>query len=160
MPSRSCADHRVRMIEVADLTHVNAALNAATMVFLGFGLWFIVHGDRKRHRRAMLAAATVSVAFLVTYLIYHFNSGLAKFGGVGLIRPIYFTILLLHVVAAVVITPLVPITLTRALTGRFDRHRKIARWTWPLWMYVAASGVVVYVLSVHLFPFTGGAHVN
>jgi putative membrane protein len=146
------------MIEIADLTHVNAALNAATMLFLGVGLWFILRGERQRHRASMLAALVVSIAFLITYLIYHFNAGLAKFGGDGVIRPIYFTILIVHVVAAVVITPLVPITLSRALSGRFDRHRKIARWTWPLWMYVAASGVVVYLMSVHLFPYTGVLH--
>jgi putative membrane protein len=146
------------MIDIADLTHVNAALNAATMVFLGVGLWFIFRGERQRHRASMLAAFVVSVAFMISYLIYHFNAGLAKFGGEGVIRPIYFTILIVHVVAAVVIVPLVPITLSRALAGRFDRHRKIARWTWPLWMYVALSGVVVYVMSVHLFPYTGALH--
>jgi putative membrane protein len=146
------------MIDIADLTHVNAALNAATMVFLGVGLLFILRGERQRHRASMLAAFVVSVAFMISYLIYHFNAGLAKFGGEGVIRPIYFTILIVHVVAAVVIVPLVPITLSRALAGRFDRHRKIARWTWPLWMYVALSGVVVYVMSVHLFPYTGALH--
>jgi putative membrane protein len=146
------------MIEIADLTHVNAALNAATMVFLGLGLRFILRGERQRHHASMLAAFVVSTAFLVSYLVYHFNAGLAKFGGEGVIRPIYFTILTAHVVAAGVITPLVPITLFRALAGRFDRHRKIARWTWPLWMYVAVSGVVVYVMSVHLFPSAGVRH--
>ena len=146
------------MIEIADLTHVNAALNAATMVFLGVGLWFILRGERQRHRASMLAAFVVSGAFLVSYLIYHLTAGLAKFGGEGAIRPIYFTILIVHVVAAVVITPLVPMTLFRALAGRLDRHRKIARWTWPLWMYVALSGVVVYIMSTHLFPYAGVRH--
>lgn len=146
------------MIEISDLTHVNAALNAMTMVLLGLGLWFILRGERKRHRASMLAAFVVSATFLFTYLVYHFSAGLAKFGGEGVIRPIYFTILILHVVAAVVVTPLVPITLFRALAGRFDRHRKIARWTWPLWMYVAVSGVVVYVMSAHLFPYTRILH--
>ena len=146
------------MIDVADLTHLNAALNAATIVFLGMGLWFILRGDRRRHRAAMLAALAVSAMFLVTYLIYHFNAGLAKFGGEGAIRPIYFSILILHVVAAVVITPLVPVTVFRALSGRYDRHRKIARWTWPLWMYVAVSGVVVYVMAVHIYPYGGSTH--
>jgi putative membrane protein len=103
----------------------------------------------------MLAAAVASAAFLVTYLIYHFNAGLAKFGGEGIIRPIYFTILIVHVLAAIVITPLVPLTLWRALTGSFEKHRRIARITWPLWMYVAISGVVVYVLAIHMFPYAG-----
>jgi putative membrane protein len=146
------------VIEVADLTHVNAALNAATIVCLGMGLWFILRGERQRHRAAMLAALAASGTFLITYLIYHFNAGLAKFGGEGLIRPIYFTLLVLHVLIAVVITPLVPVTVFRALSGRYDRHRKIARWTWPLWMYVAVSGVVVYVMAVHMYPYGGGAH--
>ena len=145
------------MIDAADLTHVNAALNAATIVFLGMGLWFILQGDRQRHRASMLAALAVSAMFLVSYLIYHFNAGLAKFGGEGAIRPIYFTVLALHVVAAVVITPLVPVTVFRALSGRYDRHRKIARWTWPLWMYVAVSGVVVYVMAVHIYPYQGAS---
>jgi putative membrane protein len=146
------------MIEIADLTHVNAALNAATVVCLGMGLWFILRGERQRHRAAMLAALGVSVTFLVTYLIYHLNAGLAKFGGEGLIRPIYFTLLIMHVLIAVVITLLVPVTVFRALSGRYDRHRKIARWTWPLWMYVAVSGVVVYIMAVHIYPYGGGAH--
>lgn len=146
------------MIDAADLTHVNAALNAATIVFLGMGLWFILQGDRRRHRASMLAALAVSAMFLVSYLIYHFNAGLAKFGGEGVVRPIYFSILILHVIAAVAITPLVPVTVFRALSGRYDRHRKIARWTWPLWMYVAVSGVVVYVMAVHLYPYGGNSH--
>jgi putative membrane protein len=146
------------MIAIADLTHLNAALNAATVVCLALGYRYIRNGDRDSHRACMLSAAVISAAFLVSYLIYHFNAGLAKFGGEGIIRPIYFTILAAHVIVAVVITPLVPITLLRALAGRFDRHKRIARWTWPLWMYVAVSGVVVYVMSVHLYPFTGGIH--
>jgi putative membrane protein len=146
------------MIDAADLTHVNAALNAATIVFLGMGLWFILQGDRRRHRASMLAALAVSAMFLVSYLIYHFNAGLAKFGGEGAIRPIYFSILILHVVAAVAITPLVPVTVFRAISGRYDRHRKIARWTWPLWMYVAVSGVVVYVMAVHIYPYGGNSY--
>ena len=146
------------MIDAADLTHVNAALNAATIVFLGMGLWFILQGDRRRHRASMLAALAVSAMFLVSYLVYHFNAGLAKFGGEGVVRPIYFSILILHVVAAVAITPLVPVTVFRAISGRYDRHRKIARWTWPLWMYVAVSGVVVYVMAVHIYPYGGNSY--
>lgn len=144
------------MIQISDLPHVNAALNGISIVFLALGLRFILRGDRRRHRAMMLSAATVSALFLVTYLTYHFNSGLAKFGGEGIVRPIYFGILIAHVIGAVVITALVPLTLYRALSGQYDRHRKIARWTWPLWMYVAVSGVVVYVMAVHMFPYVGG----
>jgi putative membrane protein len=100
------------------------------------------------------------VVFLITYLIYHFNSGLARFGGEGIIRPIYFTLLITHVVFAAVITPLVPITVYRALKGRFERHKRIARWTWPLWMFVAVSGVVVYVMAVQLYPDAQGPYAH
>lgn len=144
------------MMAIDDLPHVNAALNLVSAIFLALGLYFILRGDRQRHRQMMLCALAASAAFLVTYLIYHFNSGLARFGGEGVIRPIYFGILIAHVIGAVIITPLVPITLYRALTGQFDRHRTIARWTWPLWMYVAISGVVVYVMAMYFFPFAGG----
>jgi Predicted membrane protein len=142
------------MLAVDELPHLNAALNGVTIIFLAAGYYFIRGGDRQRHRLCMLGATAVSAAFLVSYLIYHFNSGLAKFGGEGVIRPIYFSILIAHVIIAVVITALVPITLLRALAGQFDRHRRIARWTWPLWMYVAVSGVVVYVMAIHLYPYT------
>jgi putative membrane protein len=145
-------------LEVADLPHLNAALNAVTMVLLAAALAFIRAGDRQRHKRCMIAAVVVSAVFLVSYLIYHFNSGLAKFGGHGIIRPIYFTILILHVLGAVVITVMVPITVIRALRSDFQRHRKIARWTWPLWMYVAVSGVVVYVMAIQLFPDPTGPY--
>lgn len=146
------------MIEVADLTHVNAALNGVATILLAFGYWHVRAGRVAQHHACMLAASAVSALFLISYLIYHFNAGLAKFGGEGIIRPIYFAFLFVHVVIAAVITPMVPITLWRALTSRFDRHRKIARWTWPLWMYVSVSGVLVYVLAVHLFPAPGGPH--
>lgn len=146
------------MLTITNLTHVNAALNGVTIVFLVLGLYFIRHRQRDRHRLCMIAATLVSAAFLVTYLIYHFNAGLAKFGGEGTIRPIYFTLLVAHVLVAIVITPLVPLTLYRALTGQFEGHKRIARWTWPLWMYVALSGVVIYVMAVHLYPYRGGAY--
>jgi len=143
------------MIEIADLTHVNAALNAISVVLLALGYRYIRSGDRIRHRACMLAAVVVSALFLISYLIYHFNAGLAKFGGEGIVRPIYFTLLIVHVLVAAIVTPLVPITVVRALAGRFDRHRKIARWTWPLWMFVGISGVVVYLMTVHLYPYGG-----
>jgi uncharacterized membrane protein YozB (DUF420 family) len=144
------------MIEIADLPHFNAAFNGISVAFLAAGYAFIRRGDRSRHKACMIGALAASAAFLVTYLIYHYNAGLARFGGVGIIRPIYFALLITHVVAAVAITPLVPVTVARALAGRFDRHRRIARWTWPLWMFVGISGVAVYAMAVHLFPYGGG----
>lgn len=148
------------MLEIHDLPHVNAALNGATILFLAAGLYFILQGRPDRHRACMIGALVVSGAFLVSYLIYHFNSGLAQFGGTGVIRPIYFAILIAHIIIAVAITPLVPITVFRALSGRFERHKRIARWTWPLWMYVALSGVIVYVMAVHLYPNPQGPYVH
>jgi putative membrane protein len=146
------------MIQVSDLPHINASLNGLTIICLVIGYACIRSGRRDLHQRWMIAALAVSVAFLVTYLIYHFNAGLAKFGGEGIIRPIYFSILIAHIIVAVVITALVPITVWRAATGKFDRHKRIARWTWPLWMYVAVSGVIVYVMAIHMFPDPTGPY--
>ena len=145
-------DFRV-MFDFQDLVHVNAALNAVSVVLLLAGYRQIRAGNRDRHRMYMLAAVAVSALFLVSYVIYKANSGFAKFGGEGLIRPIYFTILFVHVVGAVAIVPMVPWTLMRALKGEFDRHKKIAKKTWALWVYVGVSGVVVYVMAVHMFPY-------
>ncbi len=143
------------MLAVADLPHVTASLNLITACLLTAGYVFIRQGRRQRHRVCMLGAVAASVLFLVVYLIYHANAGLARFGGEGLVRPVYFTILIAHVAMAIVITPLVPVTLYRALRGRFDRHRRLARWTWPLWIFVSVSGVVVYVMTIHLYPSAG-----
>ena len=144
------------MIPISDLPHVLAALNVTTTVFLTMGFLFIRQGRRDRHRACMIGALIVSAAFLAIYLYYHFIAGLARFGGVGWIRPIYFTVLIAHVLMSLVITALVPVTVFLAATGRFDRHRAWARWTLPIWLYVAVSGVVVYVMAVHLFPFANG----
>ncbi len=144
------------MFTVHDLVHINALLNALSVVFLLAGYRYIRAGDRERHRFCMLAAVTVSALFLISYVFYKANSGFAKFGGEGLIRPIYFTILLIHVVGAVALVPLVPVTLVRALKGRFDLHKRLARKTWVLWVFVGVSGVVVYVMAVHLFPYAAG----
>jgi len=147
-------------LQLTDLPHVNAALNGATIVFLAAGLAFIRTGRRAEHRACMIGALSVSVAFLISYLIYHFNAGLAKFGGEGTVRPIYFTLLITHIAIAAVITPLVPITAYRALRGRFERHKRIARWTWPLWMFVAVSGIVVYAMAVHVYPDPQGPYAH
>lgn len=146
----------ILMIAITDFPHVNAALNAASALFLLLGFVNIRRGNRDAHRACMIAALAFSAAFLVTYSIYHANSGLARFGGEGMVRPIYFTILTVHVLGAVAALPLVPITVLRALRGRFGAHRSIARWTWPLWMFVGMSGVVVYFMAVWMFPHAGG----
>ena len=140
------------MLDIQDFPHIIAALNAASVVALSFGYFFIRSGDKIRHRAAMITALGLSSVFLVFYVIYKANSGFAKFGGEGLIRPIYFTILIIHVIGAISLVPLVPRVVFLALKERFDEHRRIARWTWPLWMFVGISGVVVYVMAVHLYP--------
>ena len=141
-------------LQIADLPHVLAGINAVSTAFIAGGYVFIRRGERMRHRACMIAAALASVAFLVIYVVYHLNAGLARFGGEGLIRPIYFTLLIAHVIMAVVIVPLVPATFYLAATGRLARHRKLARWTFPIWLYTTVSGVVVYAMAVHLYPVT------
>lgn len=141
------------MLEIQDLTHIIAALNGASVVALGTGFFFIRRGDKARHRASMITALAISALFLVFYVIYKANSGFAKFGGEGTIRPVYFTILIVHIIGAVALLPMVPRTVYLALKQRFDDHKRWARWTWPLWMYVGVSGVVVYVMAVHLYPY-------
>jgi putative membrane protein len=148
----------MQLITITDLPHLNASLNGITILLLAAALFYVRNGNTHRHKQCMLASLCVSAIFLISYLIYHFNSGLAKFGGVGVIRPIYFSLLIAHVLIAIVITFLVPVTAYLALSGRFERHKRIARWTWPLWMFVAVSGVVVYFMAIHWFPLAAGAH--
>jgi putative membrane protein len=106
----------------------------------------------EKHRRWMLAAATTSALFLVSYLVYHARVGSVRFAGVGAARAVYFTILGSHTVLAVLVLPLVLRTLYLGLKRRDDRHRRIARWTFPVWLYVSVTGVVVYVMLYHLYP--------
>ena len=145
------------MLEINELPHVTASFNAISGIFLLAGFVFIKRRNIKAHKTMMASALVASTGFLAVYLYYHFNSGLARFGGAGIVRPLYFALLTAHVLAAAAIAPLVPITVFRALKGQFDRHRRIARYTWPLWFFVSVSGVVVYVMAVYLFPWTGGA---
>jgi putative membrane protein len=105
----------------------------------------------RAHRACMLSAFFVSTAFLVSYVTYHIRVGNVLFQGQGWIRPVYFTLLISHVTLAIVILPLAIITLSRALREQFDRHRRIARWTLPLWIYVSVTGVIVYVMLYHLY---------
>jgi putative membrane protein len=125
---------------------LNATLNAASAILLAGGYAAIRTGKREVHKRFMISAFLVSCAFLVSYLVYHYRVGHVVFQGQGIIRPIYFALLISHTILAVVIVPLILITLRRAWLGRFDRHRIIARWTLPLWFYVSVTGVVVYIM--------------
>ena len=135
---------------VSDLPALNATLNATSAVLLAAGWILIKRGQIQAHRRVLLAACTTSVLFLVSYLIYHAQVGSVRFTKQGPIRMVYFTILLTHTVLAAAIVPMVLITLSRGLRARYDSHRRIARWTMPLWLYVSVTGVVVYVMLYRL----------
>jgi putative membrane protein len=143
------------MIAIRDLPHVLAVINAATIVVLLRAYTLIRAHDREGHRRTMFVAIGLGVAFLAVYLFYHAFAGLAKFGGYGAIRPIYFTLLAIHVIIAFVVAVLVPITIYNAMKQRFATHRRLARVTMPAWLFVAVSGLVVYAMAVHLYPMAG-----
>jgi putative membrane protein len=137
-------------VTVSDLPALNATLNATAAVLLTIGWVLIKQGRRQQHRLVMIAAFGTSVLFLTSYLTYHAQVGSVRFTGQGVIRTIYFTILLTHTVLAVVIVPMVLMTLSRGLSAKYDRHRAIARWTMPLWMYVSVTGVIVYLMLYRL----------
>lgn len=125
---------------------LNAILNAMSAVLLILGFFAVRRRDIEAHKRFMLAAFACSVIFLISYLVYHFRVGSVKFQGTGIIRTVYFTILLTHTVLAAAVPFLASITLFRALKERFPQHRAIARWTLPIWLYVSVTGVVVYLM--------------
>ena len=131
---------------VHDLPAVNATLNAIAAVLLIVAFVFIRQRRIDAHRRTMIAAFITSSLFLVCYIVYHAQVGSVRFVRQGFVRPVYFTILITHVTLAAAVLPLAIITLSRALKARFDRHRAIARWTLPIWLYVSVTGVLVYVL--------------
>jgi uncharacterized membrane protein YozB (DUF420 family) len=136
-----------------DFPALNASLNGTATVLLTAGFIFIRRKNVIAHRAAMLAALTVSVAFLACYLAYHLQTGArTPFGGTGFIRGVYFAMLISHILLATAIVPLILITLTLALRGRFDRHRAWARWTFPLWYYVSVTGVLVYLFLYQWWP--------
>ena len=136
-----------------DLPAVNATLNGAAGILLTVGFVLIKRKRVVAHRAAMLAAFGVSVAFLTCYLTYHLQTGArTPFGGTGVIRTVYFTMLISHILLALVIVPLILTTLAFALRGRFDRHRAWARWTFPLWYYVSVTGVLVYFFLYQWWP--------
>ncbi len=143
---------------VSDLPAVNASLNGLSAIFLTAGFVFIRRKRRTAHRKCMLAAFATSALFLICYVTYHsylawvMHRGPTRFVQPAQWRPVYLTVLLTHTVLAAAIVPLALITLSRALRQRFDRHRQIARWTWPLWMYVSVTGVVIYLMLYQVFP--------
>ena len=134
------------MIEIADLPAINATLNSLSAGLLATGYVLIRRGRVTPHKACMLAAFGTSTLFLTSYVIYHANVGSKPFLGEGLIRIVYFTVLVSHVALAVSILPLALITLSHALRGRFGRHIALARWTLPIWLYVSVTGVIVYLM--------------
>ena len=136
--------------DVSALPAVNAFLNGTSAVLLSAGFVFIRRKHIAAHRACMLSAFGVSALFLVSYLVYHAQAGSVPFQGRGWVRPVYFALLLSHIVLAAVIVPLALTTIHRAWTGRFDRHRRIARWTLPIWLYVSVTGVLIYLMLYQL----------
>lgn len=137
---------------LTDLPLVNAVLNSISTGLLLLGYYHIRNNRREAHKKAMLAALGTSSLFLVSYLIYHYNVGSVKFTAQGTIRIIYFAILLSHTVLAILVPPMAIISVVRALSERFDKHKKIARWTLPIWLYVSVTGVLVYLMLYRWFP--------
>lgn len=136
-----------------DLPAINATFNGLSAVLLTFGFYFIKRGNKIAHRNCMIAAVCSSALFLAGYLTYHFTvKTITHFVDPAWFRPIYLTLLLTHTLLAVVVLPLVITTIVFAAKGRFESHKKIARWTWPIWMYVSVTGVVIYFLLYQIFP--------
>jgi len=134
------------VITIQDLPAVNAALNALSGLLLLAGYTLIRARRIEQHRKCMIAAFATSALFLVCYVVYHAQVGSVKFTRQGFVRPLYFGILITHVTLAAAVLPLAIVTLSRGLGRRFSQHRRIARWTFPIWMYVSVTGVLVYVL--------------
>jgi len=138
---------------LAGLPAINATLNALSAAFLASGYWFIKRDRLRAHRNCMLMAVLTSTLFLACYLIYHaLVHTVTRFQNPAWFRPIYLLILLTHTLLAIALVPMVGVTLFRALKRRFDPHRRIARWTWPVWMYVSVTGVLIYLLLYQIFP--------
>ncbi len=133
-------------LNVSFLPHLNAVINSATAILLFLGLWFIKSGKRSWHKMIMYSAFILSSIFLVSYVIYHASAPHTKFGGEGIIRYLYFGLLISHILLSISIVPLVLFSIYYAVTDRIKKHKKLVKWTWPIWTYVAISGVVVYFM--------------
>ena len=138
------------MITISDLPTVNASLNTISTILLTIGFFMIRRRNIVAHRNCMIAAFVVSGLFLTSYLIYHYHAGSTPFEGSGWIRSVYFAVLIPHIILAAAILPLALITLYFALRKRFTKHRRIARWTLPIWLYVSITGIIVYWMLYHL----------
>jgi uncharacterized membrane protein YozB (DUF420 family) len=138
-------------MQIEDLPALNAALNGLASVFLVTAYLLIRRGRRELHKKFMLAALVTSALFLASYVTYHYHAGSRPFPGQGVVRVVYFAILIPHVLLAATILPLALITTARGLRSQFDRHVRIARWTLPLWLYVSVTGVVIYLMLYQLY---------
>ncbi len=139
---------------ISDFPQVNAGLNSLSTVLLVAGWWFIKSERKQAHIACMAAALVASAVFLTCYLIYHFNVGSVKFTTEGWPRMVYFPLLISHLILAIVVVPMVTLTVVPALRARYDRHKKFARWTLPVWLYVSVTGVLVYLMLYIWFPST------
>jgi len=139
-------------MSISDLPALNALLNAISTVFISAGWYAIRRNYWRQHIACMIAALLTSIAFLTSYLIYHAHAGSVRFTAQGIVRPIYFTILLTHVLLAFVILPLVIVTVVPVFRRRWDKHRRLGRWTMPIWLYVSVTGVIVYLMLYRWFP--------
>jgi putative membrane protein len=139
------------MLTISDLPALNATLNGIAAILLVTGYLFIKQGRRRQHQWCMLGALTTSALFLVSYVTYHLHAGSRPFPGQGPIRVVYFAILITHVILAAVIVPLALLTAVRGLRSQFDKHVRIARWTFPVWVYVSVTGVVIYLMLYQIY---------
>jgi len=133
-------------VDFSFLPPVHASLNVLAAVILLFAFYFIKSKQIENHRRAIYAAMVCSALFLVSYVLYHFTTPETRYGGQGLMRTVYFFFLITHVILAAVILPFILLTFNRAFTGQFERHKKMARWVFPLWLYVAVTGPICYLM--------------
>ena len=136
---------------IENLPTLNAILNTTSAILLVTGRSFIKRGNRTAHKRCMIGTFSVSIVFLISNLTYHYYHGTTRFPGEGWIRPVYFSILVSHTILAAAIVPLAIITLRRGLSDRIPLHRKIARWTYPIWLYVSVTGVIVYLMLYRIY---------
>ena len=148
------------MIDIATIPHVNVVLNAITVVLLWVARSQAKAGNTEAHKKSMMVNIVLSAVFLALYTTYHFGGGFAKFGGEGAIRWVYFPILIIHVVGALAILPLVPMAIIAGLKNEREKHKRVVKWAWPLWFFVAVTGVVVYAMAFHLFPCEGACLVS
>lgn len=139
-------------MNLTDLPAINAYLNGTSTVLLTLGYIYIKRGNKDAHRNCMVGAVITSTVFLACYLFYHYFAGRTSFRNPEWFRPIYLVILLTHTVLAVVIVPMVLTAIFMAIRQRWEAHKRIARWTWPIWMYVSVTGVVIYLLLYQIFP--------